>query len=121
MLNQIIIHGRLTANPTAKEIKGKNGEITVSNFTVAVSDDFDQERTTFFKCTAFGATAGVINDYFTKGQEIIVHGKMVCDEVKQDDDYIDYYWKLLAEKIDFCGKPTKKRMQKKQRQKQEGA
>ena len=68
-MNTIVIKGRLTADP---EMRKTNNGVPVANFTVAVDRTFNRDETDFFRCTAWRATAEFINQYFKKGQEILL-------------------------------------------------
>ena len=110
-MNTIVIKGRLTADPEMR--KTTNG-VPVSNFTVAVDRTFNRDETDFFRCTAWRATAGFVNQYFKKGQEILLTGEMQCD-VWVDDDEKHSSWTVQVTNVEFCGskaesdsKPKKK-------------
>ena len=75
-MNTIVIKGRLTADP---EMRKTNNGVPVANFTVAVDRTFNREETDFFRCSAWRATAEFVNQYFKKGQEILLTGEMRCD------------------------------------------
>ena len=77
-MNKIIIKGRLTRDP---ELKTGGSGAEFCKFTVAVDrrltkDKDIQKNTDFFDCTAFGKTGVFIKNYFTKGREILVDGRM---------------------------------------------
>lgn len=105
-MNRIVIHGRLTRDPDLKDYtnaKGENGK--VCNFSVAVNRSFGDDAD-FFNCTAFGKRAEVINEFFSKGREIVVEGSMQCDPYDDKDGNKRYPWKLMMSAFDFCGSKT---------------
>lgn len=73
MLNHITIMGRLTKDP---ELRRTQSGKPVTSFTVAVDRDFSKGEADFFDCVAWNATAEFIDKYFSKGQLIVVDGRM---------------------------------------------
>ena len=100
-MNKIIIHGFLTRDPELKTISGKDGDIAVCNFGVAVNRY--GEGADFFNCTAWRKTAELINKHYRKGKEILVEGSMQMDVVGEGDNK-KTYWKLIVGSQEFCGK-----------------
>ena len=72
-MNNIVIHGRLTRDP---ELRTTNNGKEVANFCVAVNRRFDRDTADYFDCQAWGKAAVFIQQYFRKGQEILVRGSM---------------------------------------------
>lgn len=104
MLNQIAIHGRLTADPEKRYTKN---DVSVCSFTVAVDRNYkngDEKQTDFFQCKAWRVLADTVSKYFSKGKEIIVYGSMLSDKWKDDDGNNRISWYILASGVDFCGK-----------------
>ena len=99
-MNNIVIKGRLTADP---EIRKTSNDVAVANFTVAVDRSFNRVETDFFRCTAWRATAEFVNQYFKKGQEIVVAGEMRCDVWADDDGEKHSSWTVQAALVEFCG------------------
>ncbi len=73
MLNHITIMGRMTRDP---ELRRTGSGVAVASFTVAVDRDFAKGEADFFDCVAWNATAEFIDKYFSKGQLIVVDGRM---------------------------------------------
>lgn len=99
-MNNIVIKGRLTADPEMR--KTTNG-VTVVNFTVAVGRTFNREETDFFRCTAWRSTAEFVQQYFKKGQEILLSGEMRCDVWEDEDGENHSSWAVQAANVEFCG------------------
>jgi len=80
--NQVILMGNLTRDPVLKYLPSQT---QVVEFGIASSRKFkgqngeEREDTAFVECTAFGRTAEVINQYFTKGKPIFVQGRLKYD------------------------------------------
>ena len=72
-MNKILLQGRLTKDPEIR-LTSKNDK--VARFTIAVDRDFNREETDFINCVAFKATAAFIESYFTKGDMILVAGRL---------------------------------------------
>ncbi len=72
----ITLLGRLTRDPEMREVNGK----TVCKFSVADVDKASRDRdaaANFFTCEIWGKGAEVVSNYFSKGQRILVQGKLV--------------------------------------------
>lgn len=103
-MNKIVIKGRLVRDP---ELKTAASGLEFCKFTVAVdrrlSKDKDvQKNADFFDCTAFGKTGVFISNYFTKGKEILVEGRMESNTSEKDGQK-HTYWGLTVETVEFCG------------------
>ena len=74
MLNKIIIMGRLTKEP---ELRYTQSQKPVTSFRLAVERDFDKDRKAdFINCVAWNSTADFVSKYFSKGNMIIVTGRL---------------------------------------------
>ncbi|MEM7681509.1 MAG: single-stranded DNA-binding protein [Planctomycetota bacterium] len=81
--NRVILMGNLTRDP---ELRYTASNMPVAKIGLAVNDrvknrqtDQWEERANFFDCTAFGRTAELVNQYFTKGRPIFIEGKLRWD------------------------------------------
>ena len=102
MLNNIAIHGRLTADP---ELKQTQSGVPFCNFTVAVDRSYkqgDERQTDFFNCIAWRGQAEMIAKYFNKGKEIVVNGEMNNNPYEKDGNKLAW-WQLHVHGVDFCG------------------
>ena len=102
MLNNIAIHGRLTADP---ELKQTQSGVPFCNFTVAVDRSYkqgDEKLTDFFNCIAWRGQAEMIAKYFNKGKEIVVNGEMNNNPYEKDGNKLAW-WQLHVHGVDFCG------------------
>ena len=80
MLNRVTIIGRLTADP---ELRTTTTGKSVCGFTVALNDQFNKEKSYFFKVNAWGATAEFVANYLNKGRLVAVDGRL--DQRKYED------------------------------------
>lgn len=101
MFNQIVIYGRLTANPELRQTQ--NGS-EVCSFTVAIDRPKTQNGTQiadFIKCNCWGKTADLVARYFSKGKPIMAVGRL------QNNDYTDrngikhYSYVVLVNNVSF--------------------
>lgn len=109
-VNKVIIVGRLTRDP---ELRTTPAGQTVANFSVATSRQWKdqsgqkQEKTEFHNVVAWGRQGEVIGQYFVKGQEIYVEGRL---ETRSWDDKETgkkiYRTEIILEKFEFGAKPT---------------
>jgi single-strand DNA-binding protein len=102
MLNNITIHGRLTADP---ELKYTQSQVAKCTFTVAVDRSYkqgDEKLTDFFNCIAWRGQAEMIAKYFNKGKEIVVNGEMNNNPYEKDGNKLAW-WQLHVHGVDFCG------------------
>jgi single-strand DNA-binding protein len=80
--NKVILMGNLTRDPQLKYLPSQTA---VAEFGLAMNRKFrtqqgeDREEVTFVDCAAFGKTADVINQYFTKGKPIFIEGRLKFD------------------------------------------
>ena len=73
MLNYIVLMGRLTKDV---ELRMTQNQTPVASFSVACERDTKDKETDFIDCTAWRHTAEFIHNYMTKGQLIVVTGRL---------------------------------------------
>jgi single-strand DNA-binding protein len=104
MLNSIVIHGRLTADP---ELKKTQSDVSVCRFTVAVDRNFtkkgEDKVADFFTVVAWRGLADMIAKHFAKGKEIVVYGEMQSQKWTDTDGKNRVSWEIQANGVDFCG------------------
>lgn len=103
MLNQITIHGRLTADPESKQTQSG---VSVCNFTVAVDRSISKSEdkiTDFFTVVCWRGLADMVSKHFVKGKEILVTGSMQSRRWQDNDGNNRISWEIQANTIDFCG------------------
>lgn len=100
-MNQIIIIGRLCADP---EITSTTGGTTVATYRVAVDRSFakeGQQKTDFFGCVSYGKQAEFVEKYLSKGVKVVIRGEMHLDLVQKDGKNVTYP-KISVEKVEFA-------------------
>ena len=99
-MNKILLQGRLTKDPEIR-LTSKNDK--VARFTIAVDRDFNREETDFINCVSFKATAAFIESYFTKGDMILVAGRLQMQQYTAKDGSNRTAAEVLTDNVWFCG------------------
>lgn len=107
MLNEIVIHGRLTAAPTIKQTASG---VNVCSMTVAVDRTYakqgEEKMTDFFTVNAWRKLAENASKHLSKGSEVIVFGAMHSRKWTDKNNENRISWEISASDIDFCGSKT---------------
>ena len=107
MLNEIVIHGRLTADPTIKQTASG---VNVCYMTVAVDRTYakqgEEKITDFFTVNAWRKLAENASRHLSKGSEVIVFGAMHSRKWTDKNNENRISWEISASDIDFCGSKT---------------
>ena len=103
-MNKILLQGRLTKDPEIR-LTSKNDK--VARFTIAVDRDFNREETDFINCVAFKATAAFIESYFTKGDMILVAGRLHMQQYTAKDGSNRTAAEVMTDNVWFCGGTVK--------------
>ena len=112
MLNKVILQGRLAAEPELGQTK--NGK-TFTVCSIAVEDNklIDGKRkVNFFKAVAWSEKAEFISNYFSKGQYILVYGRLVSDTYTDKKGNLRKDVFVLVEGVNFCGSKSSEAMEK---------
>lgn len=81
--NKVLLMGNLTRDPALKYLQSGTALV---EFGIAVNrrwkdqDGEEREEVAFVDCAAFGKTAEVIDQYFTKGKPIFIEGRLKFDQ-----------------------------------------
>lgn len=105
MLNKVILHGRLTADP---EIRSTQNGTAVARFTVAVDRSFTNKETgereaDFISCQAWKSSAEFVGKYFKKGSLIIVDGNLRNNNYTDQNGVKHYAMVVVADSVSFGG------------------
>lgn len=102
-MNIVILHGRLTADPTIRQsISGKS----IAGFSVAVDGYKDRDgnkQTDFIRCTAFGQVADILSRYWTKGKEIALEGNLRQNDYTDNNGTKHNSYQVVVNRVHFCG------------------
>lgn len=102
-MNIVILHGRLTADPT---IRQSNSGKSIAGFSVAVDGYKDKDgnkQTDFIRCTAFGQTADMLSRYWTKGKEIALEGNLRQNDYTDNNGTKHNSYQVVVNRVHFCG------------------
>ena len=99
MLNNVVLIGRLTADPEL--IRLSEGS-AVLNFSIALNRQYAKEETTdYIDCTAWNKTAELMEQYLGKGSLIAVEGRLQQDRYKTTDGANRSQIKVVCENVQF--------------------
>lgn len=105
-MNNCTFIGRIASDI---EMKNTNSGMEVLNISVAVDraykKDGEERMTDFVPVTVFGKSAALINQYFHKGDGIIVTGRLESNKYEKDGQKRTA-WNVIADRIEFP--PSKK-------------
>ena len=83
-INTIAISGRLVADP---ELRYTAGGSAVATGRIAVDDGYgENKKTYFFEYSAWASTAEYMAKYASKGMPVTIHGKLVQNTWRNQDD-----------------------------------
>lgn len=102
-MNRFEFLGRLTKEPEVRYTSATNTQVTI--FTLAVNRKYKQEgqpEADFFNLTAFGKTAEFISKYFTKGQQVLVTGRIQNRTWEDDKGQKRYATDFIVEEKYFA-------------------
>lgn len=103
-MNKAVLVGRLVRDPDLKFAAGSGN--AVSRFTVAVTRQFKRDEADFISCVAFGKTAEIISQYFTKGKQIAISGSIRTGSYDAQDGTKKYTTDVVVDTFDFIEKGT---------------
>lgn len=102
-MNTVQLLGRFTRDNEFKELGGTS----VFRNNIAVQRNFknkDGERESdFINVVAFGKTAELLNQYFGKGQQVALEGRIQTGSYDKDDGTRVYTTDVIVNQFDFVG------------------
>jgi len=99
MLNKVLLQGRFTADPQVED----KGGFDMCEFTIAWSDKYKERETQcFLRCKSWREQAKFVSQYFSKGQECVVEGRLVTESWEKDGQKQSRVI-CNVERINFCG------------------
>ena len=113
-MNKVIQLGRLTADP---ETRYTTSNKAVCSFKIAVdrpTRQGEEKQADFFRVTAWGITGEMVQQYFSKGQKILVEGRLENNNYTDKNDVKHFSNDVVAEKVYFCGKRQENTQEKPQ-------
>ena len=108
MINNVILTGRLTADP---ELKTTPSGVSVISVCIAVDRRYQpkdgEKLTDFINCVAWRNTAEFITRYFRKGDMIGVIGEIQTRKYKDKNGYDRWTTEVIINQAEFCGGTTR--------------
>lgn len=100
MLNKIEYQGRFTRDI---ELKQTQSGISYTEFSLAWSEKYkDVESKCFLRCKAWRNTADFLSKYFSKGDQVLIEGRMQTEEWDKDGEKQSRTI-CIVDKVHFCG------------------
>ena len=100
-MNKLMLIGRLTKAP---ELKYTQSGTAVATFTLAVDRKFSKEmEADFISCVAWQKTAEFIAQWFGKGQQMALEGRLQVRTYDDNDGKKHWVTEVIAEQVEFCG------------------
>lgn len=103
-MNKIMLIGRLTKNP---ELRYTQSGSAVASFTLAVNRRFSNQNgereADFINCVAWNKAAEFVANYFKKGQQMALEGRLQVRTYDGNDGQRHWVTEVVAEQIEFCG------------------
>ena len=82
-MNKIILTGNLTKDA---DLKYTPNDKAYSDFCIANNEGYgDNKKTNFFNCTLWGKSAENLNRFLTKGQKVLITGKVEINDYKDKE------------------------------------
>ncbi|WP_337607942.1 single-stranded DNA-binding protein [Acidaminococcus intestini] len=104
-MNNVNLMGRLTRDPEARTTQ--SGQ-SVASFTLAVDRSTKgpkgEKETDFINCVAFGKTAEVVCTYVSKGQRLIVQGRIQTGSYTDKNGNKRYTTNISVSTVEFVEK-----------------
>ena len=94
-MNVVILMGRLTRDP---ELKYTSNGKAYTTFTLAVQKTKDEAE--FIDCVAWEKTAENIDEYFRKGNKILIQGRLSVSSYEQNGEKRKFT-RVLANSFEF--------------------
>ena len=101
MVNKMVLQGRLVRDV---ELRRTQSGTAVAGFTVAWSEKHGEtEQKLFMPCVAWKGTAEMASKWFSKGQELVVEGKLTSRKWTDKEGNNRETIELIVDRMHFCG------------------
>ena len=101
-MNNIILTGRLTKEP---EIKVTSSGVEYMQFSIAVNRAYskqgEEKQPDFIPCKAWQKTAVFINQYFHKGDGIVLQGRLESNKYVDQNGNNRTFYEVMVDKVEF--------------------
>ena len=103
-MNKIMLIGRLTKDP---ELRYTQSGTAVASFTLAVDRRFPNQNgereADFINCVAWNKSAEFVANYFTKGKQMALEGRLQVRSYDGDDGKRRWVTEVVVEQMEFVG------------------
>lgn len=99
-MNSCVFYGRISSDVEVRYTQGDK-PMAVANFSVAVNRRGKNNEVDFFRFTAFGKTAEVIEKYFKKGSRICINSHAQMNSYTDKDGNKRSNLTFIVDAIDF--------------------
>ncbi len=102
-MNKVILIGRLTKDP---DLRYTQSGTAVANFTLAVNRRYNpngEQEADFINCVAWQKAAEFVANYFTKGQQMALEGRLQVRSYDGDDGKRRWVTEVVVEQMEFVG------------------
>lgn len=103
-MNTVALIGRLTREPDVRSISGKDGEMKVARYTLAVDRRAakQDQKADFISCVAFGKKGEFAEAYLHKGMKVGVTGRIQTGDYTNKDGQKVYTTDVVVAEHFFC-------------------
>ena len=103
-MNKVLLIGRLTKDP---ELRYSQSGTAIANFTLAVNRQFTnqdgQREADFINCVAWSKAAEFVAQYFKKGQQMALEGRIQVRSYDGNDGQRRWVTEVVTEHVEFIG------------------
>ena len=105
-MNKWIGKGLLARDP---EVRYTQSGKAVASFTIACNRQVKKgsdgkQMADFISCVAWEGIAQTVNNYLTKGREVLVEGRLQTRSYEAKDGSKRYVTEVIVSNLEFCGK-----------------
>lgn len=97
-INRVILTGRLGKPP---ELRYTQSGKAVTTFSLAVSDNFNREKTHWINVTVWGKSAENCAQYLDKGSSVAVDGRLNTRDYENQSGQKVYVTEVTADSVQF--------------------
>ncbi|SRR5690554_6820086 len=104
--NKVQLIGNLGKDP---EIVNFDGDKKLAKFTIATNETYKNQKgekvtdTQWHNVVAWGKTAGIIENYLTKGKEVAIEGKLTSRSYDDKDGNKRYITEIVCNELVMLG------------------
>ena len=100
-MNRVVLMGRLTKEPELRYTQGETST-AVARYTLAVDRRGKEKQADFIQCVAFGKAGEFAQKYFTKGQRVLVSGRIQTGSYTNKEGQKVYITDVIVDDQEFA-------------------